>query len=574
MNKRETHIVTGMTRDLFASRFDNKFVVDARNIRITSTKDNATLLSVTNEKGTGEFSVTGTIEGVILGHAVLNKTLALFTTEHITPTNANPIPDGNGLDRIYRLDFSDDFDSATATLLFEGNLNFYYKNPLETLPYYETDLIQKVYWVDGRNQPRMINICNGYQSNADIFNFNREIGNNYSMKVTKYDSGGQFPAGTIQYCFNYFNKFGQETNIVDVSPLYYLCPKDGGLPADGMSTCSFVINLEGLNTEYEYVRVYAIIRTSENATPNARIVGDYKLGSLSYIGEFTPIASPVSVEFENLNILNSSTGEIVPLSDRYESPDVGETLEVRFGVNEYLYDSSTAKVYCFYSTRPIYGEFIKLPYINVANQGGTIQLKDNSRISELNVADYNSSSGTSVTVVDNGIIGFTIDASILIFVGGQDFVAGTLTSKDNTLFLGDLKQKVPNIGNLTVDSIGSNPAIKSFVRGLVEPCIYDYKGNKKNSFVATDEDKEFVSGVSFYSYPIDNNRSSYDIKGFKARENYRLGFVAQYKTGQWSDAVWIDDCDETFAPGKNVFYLENGDQLWGASYRKPGFKDL
>ena len=163
MNKRETHIVTGMTRDLFASRFDNKFVVDARNIRITSTKDNATLLSVTNEKGTGEFSITGTIEGVILGHAVLNKTLVLFTTEHITPTNDDPIPDGNGLDRIYRLDFSDNFDSATVTLLFEGNLNFYYKNPLETLPYYETDSIQKVYWVDGRNQPRMVNICNGLQ---------------------------------------------------------------------------------------------------------------------------------------------------------------------------------------------------------------------------------------------------------------------------------------------------------------------------------------------------------------------------------------------------------------------------
>lgn len=572
MNKRETHIVTGMTRDLFASRFDNKFVVDARNIRITSTKDNATLLSVTNEKGTVEFSITGTIEGVILGHAVLNKTLVLFTTEHTTPTNADPIPDGNGLDRIYRLDFSDDFDSATVALLFEGNLNLYYKNPLETLPYYETDLIQKVYWVDGRNQPRVIDIQRGLQTNADVFNFNREIGNNHSIKVVKYDSGGQFPAGTIQYCFNYFNKFGQETNIVEVSPLYYLCPKDGGLPADGISSCSFVINLEGLNTEYEYVRVYAIIRTSENATPNVRIVGDYKLGNLSYIGEFTPIDSPVPVEFENLNILNSSTGEFIPLSDRYESPEVGETIEVRFDANEYLYDSSTHKVYCFYSTRPIYGEFIKLPYITVANQGGTIQLKDNSRISELNVADYNSSSGTSVTVIDNGIIGSTIDASVLVFIGGQDFIAGTLSAKDNSLFLGDLKQKVPNVGNLTINPIVGNPTIKSFVRGLAEPCVYDYKGNKKNSFVATDDDKEYVSGVSFYSYPIDNNRSSYDIKGFKARENYRLGFVAQYKTGQWSDAVWLDDCDETFAPGRNVFYLENGDQLWGASYRKPGFK--
>ena len=568
MNKRETHIVTGMTRDLSVSRFDNRFVVDARNIRITSTKDNATLLSVTNEKGTGRFAVSGSIKGVILGHAVLNKTLVLFTTEHTTATSADPILAGNGLDRIYRLDFSDDFNSATSTVLFEGNLNFYYKNPLETLPYYETDSIQKVYWVDGRNQPRMINICSGLQTDADSFNFNKEIGNSHSMKIVKHDSGGEFPAGTIQYCFNYFNKFGQETNIVDVSPLYYLCPKDSGLPADAMSTCSFVLTLEGLNTKYEYVRVYSIVRTSENATPYVRIIGDYKLGNLSYVGEMTPIEGPVVVNFTDLSIINSSTGETTLLTSIYETPDVGENLEVSLGENEYLYNTATGKVYCFYSTRPIYGEFIKLTYINVSNSAGEFQIKSRSRIAELNEGTYNASSGSSVTVVDNGIVGSTIDASTLIFIGGQDIIADTLTTKDNTLFLGNIKQRAPNISNIPV---GLSSTIKS-VGGLVEPCVYDYKGNRKTSFVATDEDKEYVSGVSFYSEPIDNNRSSYDTKGFKARENYRLGYIAQYKTGQWSDVVWLGDHEETLAPGRNVFYLDNGSQLWGASYRKPGFK--
>ena len=111
MNKRETHIVTGMTRDVSASRFDGKFVVDARNIRITPMKDNSTLLSVTNEKGTGELPVSGSIKGTIVGHAILNNTLVLFTTEHTVHTDLNPIPDGNGFDRIYRVDFSSDFST-------------------------------------------------------------------------------------------------------------------------------------------------------------------------------------------------------------------------------------------------------------------------------------------------------------------------------------------------------------------------------------------------------------------------------------------------------------------------------
>ena len=572
MNKRDLHIVTGMTRDMSASRFDNKFVVDARNIRITSTKENSTLLSVTNEKGTKEFPVDEPIEGLIIGHAVLNNTLVLFTTEHTTPTDSDPIPNENGLDRIYKIVFSDDFSEASVETLFEGNLNFYYKNPLETLPYYETDEIQKVYWVDGRNQPRVVNICNGLQTNADSFNFNREVGNEHSIRVTKYDTGGEFPAGTVQYCFNYFNKFGQETNIVDVSPLYYLCPEDSGLPADAMSTCSFVINLDGLNKDYEYVRVYSIVRTSENATPVVRIIGDYKLGELSYVGEMTSIQGPVNVDFEDLKILNASTGESVDLSSRYEAPEEDENLEISLAPDEYLLDSATNKVYCFYSTRLIYGNFIKLPYINVSNVSGTFQIKSRSLIAGLNEGVFNAASGSSVVVVDNGIIGSTLDASALIFIGGQEVVAGTLTTKGNTLFLGDLKQRAPNISNITISSILGSPTIKSYVKGLAEPCVYGYDGRVKTSFKATDEDKKYVSGVSFYDYPVNNNKSSYDLKGFKARENYRLGFIAQYKTGQWSDVVWLGDYYETLAPGRNVFYNDEGNELWGASYRKPGFK--
>jgi hypothetical protein len=451
MNKRDLHIVTGMTRDMSASRFDNKFVVDARNIRITSTKGNATLLSVTNEKGTGRLSVDGTIEGVILGHAVLNRTLVLFTTEHTDDS-------GTGNDRIYKLDFSEDFSSAVSTLLFEGDLNFYYKNPLETLPYYETDSIQKVYWVDGRNQPRVIDIKRGFQSNPDVFNFNRKIGNNHSLTVEKFNTGGQFPAGTIQYCFNYFNKFGQETNIVDVSPLYYLCPEDKGLPADGMDVSSFVIKLDGVDPNFEYVRLYSIIRTSENAVPNVRIVGDY------------------------------------------------------------------------------------------------------------NIAD---SEDSTITIVDNGVIGSTIDAGSLLFIGGQDIIAGTFTSKTNTLFLGNIKQNIPNVGTIHTSL---NTTIEEEVRETATSCVFNYSGVEISATPNGPISSQGSSDASYYNYLYNNNLSSYDKKSFKAREGYRLGFVAQYNTGQWSEAIWIDDIDEEYTPSITMFYALRGERFWNRYYKKPGFK--
>ena len=80
MNVKETHIMQGMTKDLSVHKFNPNMAFDARNIRITALKDNKTLLAVTNEKGTREFNITGNILGTIIGTAVLNNTLVVFTT--------------------------------------------------------------------------------------------------------------------------------------------------------------------------------------------------------------------------------------------------------------------------------------------------------------------------------------------------------------------------------------------------------------------------------------------------------------------------------------------------------------
>ena len=561
MNKRETHIVTGMTRDMSASRFDNKFVVDARNIRITATKGNSTFLSVTNEKGTDRFATNGQIKGVIIGHAVLNKTLVLFTTEHTTEALA-------GDDRIYRLDFADDFSSADVFLLFEGDLNFYYKNPLETLPYYENSQIQKVYWVDGKNQPRVIDIEKGLQNNADVFNFNRKIDGKQTFKVTKHNTGGEFPAGTVQYCFNYFNKFGQETNIVDVSPLYYLCPQDKGLPADAMDTSSFTININNIDGNYDYLRLYSIVRTSENATPVVRIVGDYSIQLIKNTTQFIEIAGTELLNPDNIDIIDINTGEVIyHLADVYDVDIPNSTTTVPLEANEYAYDRSTGKIYAlFYTT-----DGLKCNSIVFYDNGTSFYIIPSILNSVIKYTTYTGSTYVKdIVASDNGIIGSTIDASALLFIGGQNIIADTFTSKDNTLFLGNIRQNVPNIGDLILPNLKK---LKDVIKGRVSCCLFDYDGKERNTTSAnTLSDAEHVSKMSFYDYPVDNNRSSYDTKSFKAREGYRLGVIAQYNTGQWSEVLWVGDYDETYAPGRMVFYNDGGNVEWGPAYRKPGFK--
>ena len=560
MRKRETHIVRGMSRDLAVHRFDPNLVVDARNIRITTVKDNSSLLTVTNEKGTEEFSVSGAdIRGTIIGSAVLNKLLVLFTTE-------------NGSDRIYKLKFTDSFTSATSYLLFpeaigvSKSLNFQTDHPLETLPVYENEDIQKVYWVDGINQPRMINVAGDTPvSNGDSFNFNRKIAADYKMKITKYNTGGEFPAGTIQYCFNYFNKFGQETNIVDQSPLYYLSPKDSGLPADAMSTSSFLIELSNLDSNYEYVRLYSIVRTSENATPIARIVGDYKISVVRNPASWVVDNDLDTFDFEDASVVDINTGEIAyNLSDVYEAPEQSSDIEVPLLSTQAILVRSSGVLYASFSSTT--GN--RKSYIMICRDSRGIHVYRNTPTTIIKKSLLQDSYIGEVTAVDNGIIGSTIDASSLLFIGGQDIVAGTLASKDNTLFLGNIKEKVPNIGNIPIEGV----PLKDFIRGKAESCIYNIDGVENGEFDIGGDESLVVSGIKFYDYPIDNNKSSYDTKSFKARENYRLGIIAQYNTGQWSEALWVEDLDEEFSPARNVFYFNYMQLNYKATYKKPGFK--
>ena len=60
MNVKESHIVTGMSRDSSVSKQNPNMVYDARNIRITVQGNNNTLMSVTNERGTQDITLNTT----------------------------------------------------------------------------------------------------------------------------------------------------------------------------------------------------------------------------------------------------------------------------------------------------------------------------------------------------------------------------------------------------------------------------------------------------------------------------------------------------------------------------------
>ena len=325
------------------------------------------------------------IRGVYLGHAILNNYLVLFTK-----ALEDKYPDF-----IYVLTY--DKGVLKGDIKYRGDLNFQLDKPIETLPYYESELVQKVYWVDGVNQPRVINIVsdNIVERLDTQFDFNPTITEFPYVTITKEYSGvGLFPAGVIQYFISYYNKYGAETGIVWSSDLHYVTEYNRAVGPDETVVCNFKIDISNVDTTYDYARVYSMQRTSLNTTPICRIVGD-------------------------ININNSD----------------------------------------------------------------------------------------SITIIDTNTNTETIDPTQLLFLGGDNFIASTLTQKDDVLFLGDL----------TIDNIEVPQEIKDL---FAIP-----EGKTKLDYLRSET--------------ISTNNNTY--KSFKRGEWYRVGIQFQDNTTRWTVPIFIGD---------------------------------
>lgn len=106
------------------------------------------MLSVTNERGTAYTGVE--LTGFYVGHCVVGKYLVVFTSNDDSSDNY-----------IYRIEKTS--SGYKTIILFHnpdmGKGSWSPTHPIEAIGVYETEFVQKVYWVDGINQPRVINIA-------------------------------------------------------------------------------------------------------------------------------------------------------------------------------------------------------------------------------------------------------------------------------------------------------------------------------------------------------------------------------------------------------------------------------
>ncbi len=410
----DNHIFQGLKRKGHELRQDAEFLWDAHNIRLTNREDNSAF-SITNERGTSD-SIFEYL-GKYVGHCVLNNYLVVFT--------ARKNDNDDWISYIYRTEKKldpnkeNEYQYETLLLYNSPDLNLNPAYPIEAIADYETDLIQKVYWTDGVNSPRVINIATpelkgitkklapvsvmwecGFDKTQ--FDFAQILQLNETITVTKNYGGGSFSPGTIQYAFTYFNKYGSESSIFYTSPLQYISFQNRGGKEDESIANDFTININNADTSFQYIRIYSIHRSSSEGVPNVLKVADIPI--------------------------NSAT----------------------------------------------------------------------------------------LTYTDTGQVGEVIDQKQLLFIGGEDIVAGTMCSKDGTLFLGNIQIK--------------------------RPVHIDFVKNRNEDVNVLRTQRYFNDHTKTINTPYYTHQDNLkNTPGFKSGEYYRLGIQFQYITGKWSDPIYIDD---------------------------------
>ena len=354
-NKQSKHSYNGLQQDITSSQYQPNFYFDGRNVRINST-DSQSTNSITNERGNSLILTipvpvinyqtkvisyndkilkynndeidynSQSVDQVIIGHSNSRKYLILFTT------------DNNGFDCVWKVDY----ETYDITLLYLRDLNFSINNPIQTINNFENKNIDKVYWVDGVNQMRFINIEHSIES-QDVEEL-IDISQNVINMVGKYElnqpiitdilSGGNHTSGMIQYAYNLYRLNSSQTKISPLSQLISLDKNTlGGGKINELVGAVPVVSILNIDDTFTNIKVYSIKYTSYNEIPVISLIDDREIPTNRNIEIFDDASIIQTISIEEFIFLGSDI--IIPkhINTKFNRLFFANYKEINFNVN-------------------------------------------------------------------------------------------------------------------------------------------------------------------------------------------------------------------------------------------------
>jgi len=298
----------GVDADTSTTKRDATHYLDSDNLRIIS-NDEMSSGSLTSVAGndlrlsfpTGDV-IIGTCKirsNLVANTDAVNKDAIIFFVKN-TVSSLSKIYQFEG--DIYLVGEIVDMTSAFAShtynstyayksglLYSNASLNFSVDHPIKAEGRYESTNIRKVYWVDGLNNIRYMNLDSIVQGDpVTIFDINPTA--ILPMPTTSVVSGGSYTTGLVQHAYQLYIKNGAATTYSPLSPALSLINLGGGRDSRdiasnilGSNTGRAVsVTINGLDPNYNRIRIVAIHYTEYLSDPIINIVGEAEYNSATF----------------------------------------------------------------------------------------------------------------------------------------------------------------------------------------------------------------------------------------------------------------------------------------------------
>jgi|21_taG_2_1085346.scaffolds.fasta_scaffold00164_2 hypothetical protein len=270
----------GMLSDLGATLPQEGSYTYAENIRIisegSSGGESGVVVNVkgNSKKFTLTRKVTPTIDADVtpIGYANIRNILIVFGVSGCLSIEADCIGSTSTIHTI-------DLDTNEITLIYQNpDLRFSADNPIEAVGRYESELTQRVYWVDGVNEVRVINVANPISSSTPVSQFNILPAISLSnLDILSINSAGDLLSGMYQYAYRLRTKEGLETRFTPLTnPVhvtskgsnYWLYEEDpeatqteiNGDPPGTPTNKAVMLKVENISSEYDEIEFAVVYR--------------------------------------------------------------------------------------------------------------------------------------------------------------------------------------------------------------------------------------------------------------------------------------------------------------------------
>jgi len=357
MTKKIIRPLKGIDVDSSVSRRDDNTIYIAKNLRVNN-HDDSRLGEYTNIKGTN-IIIGYSAACTILKIHKLNKKFIIFLMTMIGDTiclvDEDDIPI-NG-EAAISLDFTNYYWSTSpGHKVFSGSMGFAAGLEIEVRSYYESDLVQKIYWtVNNPNglalptQPlRSLNVI--YSAINDPSSYSvQDLDIVPSVVMTEphvnQTVSGNLLSGKIFYAYKLINNNGSETAISPISKGYNLTTasntdandyKYKGVGFDVNTNKGINLTISNIDTSFNKIKIYSIHYLNDVSLPKVSLIYD---GSSSTTLTTNDVGIPIldisPEEFLSANGLLLNEGQLEIKNNRLF---IGNYSEELFDIDNFATD--------------------------------------------------------------------------------------------------------------------------------------------------------------------------------------------------------------------------------------------